>query len=88
MEYRKSESNIRPKEAEAISNGRYFVRKNITKKTKTNDEGKEIVFYQYDEAIASEPEFAAIMAAQTIKIMHEDDIIDAYTMQLIEEGVI
>lgn len=88
MNYIKSESNIRPVEVEAISGSRFFIRKNIEEKTKTDDEGNTTTYYTYNEAIASEAEFAAFSAAEVIKIRHENEIIDTYTLQLIEQGAL
>lgn len=88
MQYVKSESNIRPAEVEAITGGRYLIRKNITEVTKEDNDGNKINYFEYEEAIATEAEFAAFATAQAICLRHDEQVIDEYTMQLISEGVL
>lgn len=88
MLFNQSESNVRPQEVEAITGGRYLIREHIEEKTRTNEDGTTNTYFVYFEAVASEAEFAAYATAQAIKIRHEEEIIDDYTMQLIDEGVL
>ena len=88
MQFTKSESNIRPKETEEITGGRFFVRKDIKEVTRTNQDGEAYVVYEYLEAIVSAAEYAAFAAVAASENRREAEIIDEYTMKLIEEGVI
>lgn len=88
MQYVKSESKTRPAEVEAITGGRYLVRKNIAEATKEDSDGKKIAYFEYEEAVATEAEFAAYATAQAMTLRHDEQVIDEYTMQLIDEGVL
>lgn len=78
----KSESNERPPEAEAVSNGRYILRRNI--KEVKNHEG--VTLYQYEERIITDLEYGVLDAVNTINLKRENEIIDDFVMQMIEEG--
>lgn len=88
MQYTKSESNIRPAEVEVITGGRFIIRQNIEEETRTNQDGVEYVYYSYEEAVVSEAEYAAYATARNIESRRENTIIDEYTLQLINEGVL
>lgn len=88
MQFIKSESQIRPQEVEAITGDRFFVRKDIKEIQKTDDEGNVSVVYQYEEAIVTAPEYAAFAAVAAVESRREAEIIDDYTLKLIDEGVI
>lgn len=88
MQFTKSESQNRPREVEAISGDRFFVRKDIKEIHKTDDEGNISVAYQYDEAVVTAPEYAAFAAVAAVESRREAEIIDEYTLKLIDEGVI
>lgn len=85
--YKQAESLYRPKTTEAISDGRFFVRRNIKQKERTED-GNTIVFYVYEEAVMSAAEYAAFIAVSEAESKRESAIIDEYTLALIEQGVI
>lgn len=86
--FRKSESAFRPQTTEALSDGRFFVRRNIVPKERINEIGTTIVFYTYEEAIMSAAEYAAFIAVSEVESKRERAIIDEYTLTLIEQGVI
>lgn len=44
--------------------------------------------FEYDEAFLTSEEYQAYLIAEAVQLRHENDIIDDYTMQLIEEGVL
>lgn len=88
MQYKHSESRLRPLNTEKISGNRYVVRKNIKEESRTDDNGAAFVLWTYDETVMSEAEFAAYRAVESFEAAREIDIIDDYTMQLIEEGVL
>lgn len=86
--FRKSESDFRPQTTEAISDGRFFVRRNIVQKERTDANGQTVVFYAYEEAVMSPAEYAAFVAVSECESKRESAIIDEYTLTLIEQGVI
>lgn len=88
MKYAHTESRVQPKETEQISGSRYLVRKNIKEESRTDNDGAAFVLWTYDETVMSEAEFAAYQAVKSFEAAREIDIIDDYTMQLIEEGVL
>lgn len=88
MQFRKSESKIKPEEVQELSAGRYLVRKNIKEAERIDINGEITTVWTYDEAIASAVEYAAYAAASAIESRRESEIVDEYTLQLINEGVL
>lgn len=88
MFYRQAESRVQPADTEQISGGRYLVRKNIRKESRTDATGAAFDLWVYEEAVANEAEFAAYLAIQGAEMRREADIVDEYTLKLIEEGTI
>lgn len=84
IEWRKSTSNEKPLNYEKLSGDRYLVRKNIIEQE--NEEGNK--FYEYEERIVTSIELTIIECFNQLEVKRESEIIDDYTMQLIEEGVI
>lgn len=82
--WRAAESNTKPEAAIALSEGRVLVRRNITEKQ--TEEGNTI--YQYEERIMSTVEYGTREAVQDMELKREAEIIDDYTLELIEEGVL
>ena len=82
--WRTAESNTKPEAAIALSDGRVLVRRNITEKQ--TEEGNTI--YQYEERIMSAVEYGTREAVQDMELKREAEIIDDYTLELIEEGVL
>lgn len=84
MEWRKAEGNNKPNEPLVLSGNRYLIYRNIEEKT--NDEG--VIYYTYEEKIVSDIELTILEEFNNLEIKREAEIIDDYTMQLINEGVI
>ena len=82
--WRAAESNTKPEAAIALSDGRVLVRRNITEKQ--TEEGNTI--YQYEERIMSAVEYGTREAVADMELKREAEIIDDYTLELIEEGVL
>lgn len=82
--WRAAESNTKPETAIALSDGRVLVRRNITEKQ--TEEGNSA--YRYEERIMSAVEYGTREAVQDMELKREAEIIDDYTMELIEEGVL
>lgn len=82
--WRTAESNTKPEAAIALSDGRVLVRRNITEKQ--TEEGNTV--YQYEERIMSTVEYGTREAVQDMELKREAEIIDDYTLELIEEGVL
>ncbi len=88
MQYKHSESRVKPAETEKITNGRYLVRRNIREESRTDENGAAFLMWVYDEAVVSEAEYAAAVALQGAELRREAEIIDDYTLKLIAEGTI
>jgi hypothetical protein len=88
MQYKQAESRVCPQSVEAISDNRYLLRKNIREVERTDTSGETIKVWVYDEALASAPEYAAWQAVQSAEQLREAEIVDEYTLKLIEEGVL
>lgn len=82
--WRTAESNTEPAVAETLSDGRVLVRRNIT--SKKTMEGNTV--YQYEERIMSAVEYGTREAVNDMELKREAEIIDDYTLELIEEGVL
>lgn len=44
--------------------------------------------FQYDEAFLLPEDYQAYLVAEAVQLRHENDIIDDYTLTLIEEGTL
>ncbi len=88
MRFVKSESRQAPQAVEKINGGRYLVRRNITKESRTGINGEKVEVFIYDEAVADVAEYAAYAAVEAAELKRESDIVDEYTLQLIDEGVL
>lgn len=84
LNWRTAQANEKPLIVEELSGDRYLVRRNITEKE--NSEGNK--YYEYEERIVTSIELTIIECFNNMEIKREAEIIDDYTMQLIEEGVI
>lgn len=82
--WRYAESNEQPATVQELSGGRVLVRRNIT--TRETEEGNTI--YQYEERVMSAVEYGTREAVQDMELKREAEIIDDYTLELIEEGVL
>ena len=97
--YKKAESLIKPSEIDTTSTpDGIFIRKNIEAVESENENGETVIKYQYDEALLTVDEYETYKTAQykevvseavnSVNLRREAEIIDDYTLQLIEEGVI
>lgn len=92
--YYNAESNTRPLEIDlTISNTGVYIRQNI-KEVKVMDEssGQEITKFQYEETFLSNEEYQDYqrlqLFASKIETKRENEIIDEYTLELMNTGVI
>lgn len=88
MQFTQSESKTRPLEVEEITGDRFFVRKDIEEIEETDNEGNVSTSYTYQEAVVTAPEYAAWAAVEAFASRREAEIIDEYTLKLIDEGVL
>lgn len=66
-----------------------YIRKNIIEVDRLgSDQQSPVKMFEYDEAFLMLEEYQAYSVANAVQLRHENDIIDDYTMQLIEEGVL
>lgn len=97
--YKKAESLTMPSETDSVSSpDGIFIRKNIETVEVTDLSGETVVKYRYDEAFLTADEYEAYKTAQykdsvsealnSVALRREAEIIDDYTLKLIEEGVI
>lgn len=82
--WRKAESNTKPVPVLEIKNNRVIVTRNVIEE-RSNDGA---VIYKYEERIMSDVEYAVQQAVWEKETRRENAIIDEYTLQLIEEGVL
>lgn len=64
MEWKLAESRIKPQETEKCFKDGYYIRKNIKEEERESQDGKKIIMYVYDEAIANNLEFVTYMSAK------------------------
>lgn len=88
MQYKRTESRVQPDSTQEIPGGRYLIRRNIEKESRTDENGAAFDLWVYDEAVASGAEYAAWLAVNQAELRREAEIVDDYTLQLIEEGVL
>lgn len=88
--WKRAESTESPVEKEILGNG-VFLRKNIVQVKKQTMDGEK-TYYQYDEAYLQPEEYntyeVANIISDNISLKHDDDVVDSYTLQLIEEGIL
>lgn len=87
------ESREKPIEIDlkASQNGVY-VRENIIEEIREDEKGDKYTVYCYDERFLTHAEYERYLITNdvvtNIELKHESDIIDNYTLQLIEEGIL
>jgi len=93
--YKQAESLIRPSEIDNTSSpDGVFIRKNIQSVEAEDSAGNTYTKYTYDEAFLTFGEYESYKnsivseAVTSMTIRRESEIIDDYTLQLMEEGVI
>lgn len=66
-----------------------YLRKNIIEVERSGtDEKSPVKMFQYDEAFLLPEDYHAYLIAEAVRLRHENDIIDDYTLQLVQEGVL
>lgn len=65
LNYRHSESTVKPLVVEAVQNSVY-IRKNLTSEKRKMDTGTAITYWTYDEACLSQSEFNSYVAELTV----------------------
>lgn len=97
MNFRKSESFQKPAEVDETSSPHgVYVRRNIIEEVYTDQEtGETSPVWRYEEAFVSKLEYSNIVTTQYAiestssgQSFTEEEVIDAYTEELINEGVI
>ena len=93
INWKKAESRIEPALVDATSSiDGVYIRKNIESETRLDNEEKEYTIFVYDEAFLTKNEYEQYSMiediAEKVSLKHENDIIDAYTLQLIEGGIL
>lgn len=97
--YKKAESLVCPSELDTTSSpDGIFIRKNIEQVEVTTETDETITKYTYDEAFLTPDEYelyktskyedVVTEAVSDLTIRREAEIIDEYTLQLIEEGTL
>ena len=97
--FKKAESLVCPSKIDTVSSrDGFFIRENITEIQTETENGEPLTKYQYDEAFLTPCEYEHYKnskyetvvneAVNSLVIRRESEIIDDYTLQLIEEGVI
>lgn len=84
MLWQKTESNTKPELVTELKDGRVIVTRNITE-SETESGNKK---YDYEYKVMSEVEYAVTEAVDARESKREAEIVDEYTMKLIEEGVL
>lgn len=84
MLWKLAEANEIPMELQTLPDGRIIVRRNIT--SRTTEEGN--IVYKYEERVMQQLEYAVVEAVEAKESKREAEIVDEYTLKLIEEGVL
>ena len=84
MLWKLAEANEIPMELQTLPDGRIIVRRNIT--SRTTEEGNTV--YNYEERVMQQLEYAVVEAVEAKESKREAEIVDEYTLKLIEEGVL
>lgn len=79
--------NEAPKAAVKLPDGRWRVSRNVERVEELCEDGHR-TYYRGEEALMSEAAYAAYVGAMEVAERREAEIIDDYTMSLIEGGVI
>lgn len=81
--FKRTEWNASPAAATMLKDGRYMVARKVEA-----IEREGVTVYAGELAIMTETQYAAYIGAKEVAERREAEIIDDYTLQLIEEGVI
>lgn len=99
INFKRAESLVNPSEIDTTSSpDGIFIRKNVKAVEVESENAESIIKYVYDEAFLTPDEYELYKtskyemvvneAVTTLTVRREAEIIDDYTLQLIEEGVL
>lgn len=80
--------NEAPRAAVKLPDGRWRVSRNVERVEELCEDGRIGTYYRGEEALMGEAAYAAYVGAMEVAERREAEIIDDYTMSLIEGGVI
>lgn len=80
--------NEAPRAAVKLPDGRWRVTRNVERVEEPGEGGGTVAYYKGEEALMSEAAYAAYIGACGVEVKRKDEIIDDYTMELIEGGVL
>ena len=86
--FQRAEWNEKPPEVEALKGGLVRVNRNLVEETRTSEDGSTYTMWVGETAVMTEPAYYAYEAASQVEAKREADVIDEYTMELIEGGVL
>lgn len=86
--FQRTEWNEKPPEVESLKGGQVRVSRNLVEETRTNEDGSTSTMWVGETAVMTEAAYYAYAAASQVETKREADVIDEYTMELIEGGVI
>jgi hypothetical protein len=89
----KAESRNKPTEIDkTTSDYGVYIRQNISEETRLDNDDNEYTVYCYNEAFLSFADYEQYTNANyivnAIELKHESEIIDNYTLQLLEGGIL
>lgn len=89
----RAESQTKPVEVDSTSSkDGVYIRKNINGEIRQDEQGQEYTVFCYDEAFLTPAEYERYLLVKdltsNITFKHENEIIDNYTLQLIEGGIL
>lgn len=91
-EWKKSSApyDYKPEEIDTTSSPTtVYQRRNFKEVVRTDIDGNEEKYWEYEERKFTRAEYSmASIVAERVEIKHESDIIDAYTEELVEGGLI
>lgn len=93
INWKKVESRVKPVEVDkTLSQNGVYIRQNIKEDKRIDENEKEYIVFCYDEAFLTHNEYEQHINADyivnAIQLKHEAEIIDTYTLQLIEGGIL
>lgn len=93
LNWKKAESLLKPIEIDSKSSiDGVYIRKNINGEIRQDEQGQEYTVFCYDEVFLTRAEYERYLLVNeltsSVELKHENDIIDNYTLQLIEGGIL
>lgn len=88
-QFRFAEWDRKPPAAEVLKDGSIRITRNVDEFERiSEDGGAPTIVYRGEVAIMSEAAYAAYIGAMEVEAKRESDVIDDYTLALIDEGVL